>query len=158
MNRKFMMGIAVASLLGLVSIYTTNTFSHCQMPCGIYDDDLRFKLMEEQLTTIEKAMKQITELSTATPEKNYNQIVRWVQDKDSQADDFSEIVTQYFLTQRIKPVEETDKAGYEGYTKKLVQLHQMSVFAMKCKQTTDEANVQKLHKLLDDFKAAYTAK
>ena len=37
--------------------------AHCEIPCGIYGDEARFVAIEEDLTTIEKAMKQITALA-----------------------------------------------------------------------------------------------
>ncbi|MHC4645494.1 MAG: superoxide dismutase [Ni], partial [Planctomycetota bacterium] len=60
--------------------------SHCQIPCGIYGDPARFDTIAENITTIEKSMKQIVELS-ATKKPDMNQIVRWVQNKEKHADD-----------------------------------------------------------------------
>ena len=131
----------------LTSLMAGGLFAHCQIPCGIYTDDMRFKMIEEDLTTIEKSMNQIIELSKATP-VNYNQLVRWITNKDEHASKIQEIVDQYFLTQRIKPVDEKDTEAYAAYTQKVVILHQMLVYAMKTKQTTDVANVQKLRELL----------
>ena len=37
--------------------------AHCQIPCGIYGDEMRFQMLEEHITTIEKSMKLIGELS-----------------------------------------------------------------------------------------------
>ena len=31
--------------------------AHCQVPCGVYTDEMRFGMIEEDLQTIEKAMK-----------------------------------------------------------------------------------------------------
>ena len=55
-------------------------YAHCQIPCGIYDDEARFTLMLEDVTTIEKAMKQITEIG-GQDKPNWNQLVRWVGNK-----------------------------------------------------------------------------
>ena len=81
--------IAVASLLFISS----QAMAHCEVPCGIYDDSLRIKAIRENVTTIEKSMNQIAELSKA-PEKNYNQIVRWVMNKEQHVDELVHIVTQ----------------------------------------------------------------
>jgi nickel superoxide dismutase len=129
-------------------------FSHCEIPCGIYDDPMRLNMMAEHITTIEKSIKEIQRLS-AEGEKNYNQLVRWIVNKENHADYFSEIVTQYFMTQRIKPTEETDQKAYKEYINKLTLLHKMLVYAMKCKQTTDLENVEQLKTCLAQFKAAY---
>jgi nickel superoxide dismutase len=42
---------------------TTQVYSHCQLPCGIYDDATRLKLIGEHILTIEKSMKQILTFS-----------------------------------------------------------------------------------------------
>ena len=121
--------------------------AHCEVPCGIYDDEMRTDMIAEHATTIEKAMAQILELSGTTP-LNQNQIVRWVTNKEHHATEIQHIVSQYFLTQRIK----TDA---DQYGKKLAVLHQMLLAAMKCKQTTDVANVTKLRSLLKEFEVLY---
>jgi len=110
-------------------------------------------MIEEDITTVEKAMKMIVDLSQQTPQ-NFNQIVRWVNNKEHHADDIRHIVTQYFMTQRVKPTDKTD-AKYTDYVNQLTLLHQMMVYSMKAKQTTDLANVEKLRSLVSDFKTAY---
>ena len=52
------------------------------------------------------------------------------------------------MTQRIK----LDTKDYE---KKLGLLHQMVIFSMKCKQTTDLNHVNKLRNLVKDFQVLY---
>lgn len=138
----------------LVSLTASKALSHCQIPCGIYDDTLRLRLMAEDITTIEKAMKTIVDLSSQE-KPNYNQLVRWVQNKDEHADKLSEIVTYYFMAQRIKPPQETGGAAHAEYVKQVSTLQQMLVYAMKAKQTTDLGNVAQLRTLLEAFKASY---
>ena len=121
--------------------------AHCEVPCGIYDDEARTKRIAEHITTIEKAMKQIIDLGAQKP-VNYNQVVRWVNTKEHHAIEIQTIVSQYFLTQRIK-------ADAKDYDKKLASLHQILVGAMKCKQTTDLANVEKLKTTLKEFEVLY---
>ena len=137
-------------------ILTPVLYSHCQIPCGIYGDPGRFDLIAENITTIEKSMKQITELS-AKEKPDMNQLVRWVQNKEKHADDTSHIITYYFMAQRIKPVDQADTEGYNKYVKKLTLLHQMLFYTMKAKQTTDFANVEKLRALLAEFRTDYLA-
>jgi nickel superoxide dismutase len=119
-----------------------NVKAHCQIPCGIFEDQMRIHMMEEHVTTIEKSMNEIN----AKPDMN--QAVRWVMNKDKHADELSEIVTYYFMAQRIKP-------GCEDYALKLSQLHEMLVYSMKAKQTTDLANVAKLKELIHHFEHSY---
>ena len=143
-------------LLTLALFFPVITAAHCEIPCGIYDDSLRISLMREHITTMEKSINQITNLS-AEGEKNYNQLVRWITNKESHADKFSEIVTQYFMTQRLKPIS-TDNSEYQKYQQQLTSLHNMLVSAMKCKQTNDLAHIQKLRELVDTFEKAYFTK
>ena len=124
--------------------------AHCQMPCGIYNDQLRVDLLSEHADTIEKSMKQIVDLSKKKP-VNYNQIARWVDTKEHHADEVQEIVSQYFMTQRIA----LDDAKY---AEKIKALHEMLIYAMKCKQTTDLGNVAKLRDAIKRFSKLYFAK
>ncbi len=152
-NRKLVVGAVLVSAV----VFGSLAYSHCQIPCGIYDDEARFGAMAEHITTIEKSMKEIESLS-AQAKPNMNQIVRWVNNKDQHADELSEIVTYYFMAQRIKVSSESDAKAYNDYVKKLTLLHRMLVDAMKAKQTTDLANVQDLRSLLEQFHAAYSGK
>lgn len=140
--------------VALLVLYAPSLFAHCEIPCGIYDDEMRLKAIGEHITTIEKSMKQIEELSKEG-DKNYNQIVRWVSNKENHASELQEIVFQYFMTQRVKPADEDNAEEYKKYVKKVTLLHQMLVYAMKAKQTTDLAHVEKLKTLLADFTEAY---
>lgn len=125
--------------------------AHCQIPCGIYGDATRFTIIEEHITTIEKSMNQINELSGSA--ENSNQVVRWVMNKDQHADEIAEIITKYFLQQRIKPEEaETDHASWMA---KVTACHHILVSSMKAKQTTDLEHVKALRKHLEDFRNAY---
>ena len=142
--------IAAAMLI----VLPISSFAHCEIPCGIYDDEARFGLLAEHITTIEKSMNQIVELSAAG-DKNYNQLVRWINNKEAHADKYMEIVTQYFMTQRIKPVEQADTPEFAIYTEKVTLLHQMLVSAMKCKQTTETAHTERLRQLLVQFHDLY---
>ena len=150
--------LKVAALaLVLLALLPRAAFCHCEIPCGIYHDELRIKMIQEHIETIEKSMKMITELS-AEGDKNYNQLVRWVMNKESHADYIQEIVYQYFMTQRVKPVDSSKPSEYEKYVAKISLLHEMLVASMKAKQTTDIEHVGKLRSLLEEFKALYFSK
>jgi nickel superoxide dismutase len=137
--------------------FSASLYAHCQIPCGIYGDKTRFDMLRENITTIEKSMKQVNKLSGEAG-KNMNQLVRWINNKEHQADEFTEIVTYYFLTQRIKIKDRTDADAYADYQRKVTMLHQMMVFSMKCKQTTDLTNVEKLKSQVDQFEEVYFSK
>ena len=136
----------LAALLPL-SVAISTVSAHCEIPCGIYDDQLRTQLIAEHATTIEKSIKQILELSKASP-TNYNQLVRWVSNKENHATEIQHIVSQYFMTQRLKP-------DQEKYSEKLILLHKMLIAAMKCKQTTDLSPVSALRTHLKEFELLY---
>jgi len=139
--------LQIAIIFLFVFLLKTPGFCHCELPCGIYDDEMRVDMILENITTIEKAMGQIIQLQKEKP-INYNQLVRWINNKDDHANMLQEIVSQYFMTQRIKP-------DTKDYDKKLSILHQMLVAAMKCKQTTDLSNIETLRKLLRQFRDVY---
>ncbi len=146
----------VAPLVLAVALVATvsGARAHCEIPCGIYGDDLRFSLLTEHIATIEKSMKQIDELSKGG-DKNYNQIVRWVDNKEKHAEELRHIVVDYFLAQRVKPADPADGEASKEYVKKLMVLHGMVLHSMKAKQTTDQVHVKALRELLAQFKALY---
>jgi nickel superoxide dismutase len=144
-------------VLGSMVVAVSLTWSHCQVPCGIYGDEARFEAIAEHITTIEKSIKQINELSAQT-KPNMNQIVRWVNNKEHHADEIAHIVTYYFMAQRLKLPAEGDAKASKQYVKKLTLLHQMLVYSMKAKQGEDSANVKKLRSLLAEFHEAYHGK
>jgi len=139
--------VLLAALALGTTLIATSVFAHCEIPCGIYGDAARFYMISEHCDTIEKSMAQVVQLGSEEPQNN-NQLVRWVQNKEDHANEVQEIVSQYFLTQRIKP----DQPDYEA---RVTTLHQMLVAAMKCKQTTDQAHVGTLRGLLAQFRALY---
>ncbi len=144
----------VLGILVLVAVFASMVYSHCQIPCGIYGDPARFDMIAENITTIEKSMKQVTELSQKD-KPNFNQIARWIGNKEKHADELSHIVTYYFMAQRVKPIDKAKGKAYEEYVRKLTLLHEMLVYSMKAKQTTDLSNVEKLRTLLAEFRTTY---
>ena len=140
----------------LISQFVSNqsVYAHCEIPCGIYEDTLRISLISEHITTIEKSMKMIIKLSEeANP--NYNQLVRWVVNKEEHAKKIQEIVSQYFLHQRVKLTDSSDKEKYSRYIQQLTTLHEIAVYSMKAKQSTDLAQIENLRKSVKAFEAVY---
>lgn len=133
----------MAGLLLLASLAA----AHCEIPCGIYGDEMRIQMILENASTIEKSMQQITALEQEEP-VNSNQLVRWVVNKEDHANQLQEIVSQYFMTQRIAP-------GDKDYQAMLTTLHQMLISSMKCKQTTDLSHVEKLRQQVSAFEKLY---
>ena len=93
-------------------------------------------------------MNQIAALEEGGASHHSNQLVRWIMNKEDHANQLQEIVTQYFMTQRIKH-------NTKDYSRKLTLLHKMLVSAMKCKQTTDLSHIKTLRTLLKEFQDLY---
>ena len=141
--------------LTLLTAGASGVWAHCQIPCGIYGDAGRFDAMMEDMTTIEKSMNQINELS-GQEKPNWNQLVRWVQNKEDHADKLTDTVTYYFLAQRVKPPKDHgDEAAQKKYSHELMLLHKTMIHAMKAKQTTDLEHVESLRHLIGEFKKSY---
>ncbi len=143
--------------LSIVLIILTSSvlFSHCQVPCGIYDDAARIKQIQEDITTIQKAMKNINELSNnKTVPQDLNQLVRWVNTKELHATLIQDIISDYFLTQRIKFKNEGD-SDRNKYIEMTTTLQQMLVSAMKCKQTVSNKSTERLSNLTERFSSIY---
>ena len=152
--KKLTQLFASVLLIGILSLSSLQSQAHCEIPCGIYGDSVRVALLYEHFTTIEKSMNQIKELSSQeTPD--YNQLVRWVNNKEEHALKVQEIVSQYFLHQRIKPTSADNEEAYRKYLKQLELLHHVLVFAMKSKQTTDVAHVETMREKLHAFEHTY---
>lgn len=111
-------------------ISLTSAYSHCQIPCGIYDDNARVMAMLEDVTTIEKSMKMMAELAGKTDVQSQNQMVRWVMNKEEHSQKIISSISDYFLTQRVK-------ASQEDYTARLIKHHSVIVAAMTTKQQSD---------------------
>ncbi len=147
---KKMKNIKIILVIIVLTMITVNVSAHCEIPCGIYEDSLRISLIREHVTTIEKSMNQILKLEKEN-NLNYNQLVRWINNKEVHAEKLQNIVTQYFMTQRIK-VDAMD------YNKKISTLHKLLIYSMKSKQTTDLKNIKVLRSLVDQFEGLYIKK
>ncbi len=145
---KMLIPLAVAAFASIS--LSPQVGAHCQIPCGIYDDNNVIQSMHTDCTTIDKACAQIAELAK-DPKADPQQLVRWVTNKESHAQALQEKVLNYFLAQRLK-VDQPDEATY---AKKLKLCHEVIVTAMACKQSADPANPKKLHDLLVEFGKAF---
>jgi hypothetical protein len=143
------------TLLVLAGLFLAglNLSAHCQVPCGIYADDVVFGELMTDVDTIRKAMTQIDALGSDAG-SNPNQLVRWVNNKEAHAQNIQDTMSAYFLAQRIKlSLKESNPKEYA----RLVGLaHQVTVLAMKCKQGTDLEKVDALEAALEAFHKAYS--
>lgn len=152
--KKITQFFTAAIIIGVLSLSGLKASAHCEIPCGIYGDSVRITLLYEHIATIEKSMKMINELS-GQDKPDYNQLVRWVTNKEEHATKIQDIVSQYFLHQRVKPVTADNEEAYRKYVKQLTTLHEVLVFAMKSKQTTDLSVIDSLREKVHVFEHAY---
>ena len=146
-------------LAGIFAIFlffnVSKSFAHCEIPCGIYHDELRIHLIEEYIDTIEKSMVAIQELSKNNDPLSRNQLVRWIDNKEEHAKKIQNIIWQYFFTQRVKPVNPDNKEKYKIYLKELELLNRLNFLTMKSKQSVDTKIVKDMRKVLSDFEKLY---
>jgi len=129
---------------------------HCQVPCGIYGDQMRFEGMLEDTKTIAKAIAQVEEFTAGLGEtpptaKGLNQMIRWVNNKESHAQNIQDVMSAYFFAQRIK-------ADHKDYTAQLATAHKVIVCAMKCKQDASGPTAEALKESILNFYRAYEGK
>ena len=146
MKKIYLISSVLLSLL-----FANISFGHCQVPCGVYTDDLRFMQMLEDQTTIEKSSKLILELAHEDDGQSKNQLARWVSTKESHASKVQKIIAEYFLTQRIK----SSASNYEALLK---GAHSVMVAAMKCKQSTEASAATDLKTSILAFQKIYESK
>ena len=124
-----------------ILVFSTQLYAHCQVPCGVYDDAMRIKMIEEHTFTILKSMNYIK--SNQDDLQQQNQVTRWIITKDQHAHEIQNIISEYFLTQRIK-LKDDSKDSKDLYHAQLAVLHSILQDAMKCKQTIDTSMTNSL--------------
>ena len=129
---KFLVKLVV--LLSAILAYAPISHSHCQVPCGIFDDRAEVEAMLLDVVTARKSVKEIIALSGKTDPQSLNQLVRWINNKDDHADKIISTISEYFLAQRVK-------TSQEDYTERLKKHHAVMVAAMKVKQNTDSKHL-----------------
>jgi nickel superoxide dismutase len=147
-------GYYMAAVLLLLVVTANSASAHCEIPCGIYNDEMRFDMISEHITTIERSMRMIEEL-LKEEQTDHNQLVRWINNKEKHANEIQNIVSQYFMTQRIKPAGEDDDVAYKIYVMQITLLHRMLIHAMKAKQNIDLATMEDLRNILEEFRTLY---
>ena len=140
----------ILPILIAILLSAASAGAHCQVPCGIYGDELKFGELEQHIETINKAGTQIRSISSKDPlsAQEQQQIVRWTTNKETHAQKVIDEAANYFLAQRILP-----KA--EHYVKKVEILHHIIVYAMKSKQSAESEPAQILATKLSTFKRLY---
>ena len=139
---------AIFSMIGLGLLAPQLLTAHCQIPCGIYDDEARVHLMLEDAETVAKSVKLIGELAGKTDAQSQNQLSRWVTNKEAHAQKIIAIISDYFLTQRVKTTQ-------KDYAERLAKHHAVIIAAMKAKQNADTKHVEALTKSIEALAPYY---
>lgn len=140
--------LSALTLVGLILAMPHPADAHCQIPCGIYDDHARVESMLEDAATVEKSAKLIAELAGKSDPQSQNQLVRWVMNKENHAQKIISTISDYFLTQRVKP-------SQKDYVERLKKHHAVIVAAMQAKQNADVKYAQALAKSVEALSPYY---
>lgn len=124
--------------------------AHCQMPCGIYHDDMVFDQVDQYIETMVKSIAKLKDNKASNPQEK-NEFVRWVVTKDHQSDDVSQLILTYFLQQKIKP-------GEPDTAKKIESAHKLLFYAVAIKQTVDFKAVSDFAEEWETFKLMFHIK
>mmetsp|Transcript_32594 Transcript_32594/g.77848 ORF Transcript_32594/g.77848 Transcript_32594/m.77848 type:complete len:174 (-) Transcript_32594:187-708(-) len=125
-------------------------FSHCQVPCGIFDDEARFKALFEDVRTIEKAQTQFKNLAAANDAQSLQQAIRWVNTKEQHAGQVIKQMAEYMLAQRIKPPADAKGPKQEQYVSLLLSVHNVIRMAVMCKQNAEPLHATNLQAALEE--------
>ena len=104
--------------------------------------------MLEDADTIQKTVILIKENSGKNDAQSNNQLVRSIANKESHAQSIIETISDYFLTQRVKP-------SQSDYTERLKKHHAVIVASMKAKQNSDLQHVDDLKLAIVELEQYY---
>ena len=138
----------ISCLTAVFFALVSHAQAHCQVPCGIYDDAARVTAMLEDAATVQKAVTSLAALAGKTDAQSINQSARWVQNKELHAQRIIETISNYFLTQRVKP-------GQDDYATRLARHHAVILTAMKAKQNASADAAQVLRESIQALRAYY---
>lgn len=138
-----------ALLVGIASFicHTGSLAAHCQMPCGIYHDEMVFNQIDQYIETMYKGMTELKNSKFSNPLER-NNFIRWVALKESASDEMANLITQYFLQQKIKP-------GEPDTAKRLVSAHKMLFELTAIKQNVDLKMIEDFADEWENFKQMF---
>lgn len=143
-----------------------NTATHCEIPCGIFDDHAEIERLRLDAQTIQKANAQIQQLmldimqggDPQSAAQAANNAMRWVMVKEEHARKIQHTVAWYFVAQRVKAPTDADPEAVEKYHGQLAAFHELTVAAMKASQNSDAATSDRLFAAIDAVAPWYPAK
>ncbi len=134
-------------VLSLVGIHGSALMGHCQMPCGIYHDDMVYDQIDQYVETMVKAVAKIKDSKAANPQER-NELIRWVMAKERMSDETAELILTYFLQQKIKP-------GEPDTSKRLESAHRLLFDLVVIKQNADFKPVSEFAEEWEKFKLLF---
>ena len=145
---RIVMLLTAFTVVGTSLVLPNPAHAHCQIPCGIYDDYARVQSMLEDAATVEKSARLIAKLAGKADAQSQNQLVRWVMNKENHAQKIISTISDYFLTQRVKP-------SQKDYAERLTKHHTVIIAAMKAKQNADVKSAKILKESIDSLSPYY---
>jgi nickel superoxide dismutase len=142
MFRKILFTGIVCSILSQAHIA-----AHCQMPCGIYHDEMVFDQIDQYVETMVKCVSVLEDDKFKTIQ-DYNVATRWIMEKETASNDIADVITIYFLQQKIKP-------GEEDTTKRLISAHKLLFYLVQIKQLVDLRAVNDFYEEWEKFKLMF---
>lgn len=135
--------------LGVLAVVCpmSTLMGHCQMPCGIYHDDIVYDQIDQYIETMVKAVSKIKDSKFTTPFE-HNELIRWVMTKDNMSNQTAELIMTYFLQQKIKP-------GEKDTPKQLESAHKLLFRIVIIKQTVDFKAVSDFAEEWEKFKLMF---
>lgn len=152
------MPIWIKSICFLIPAMILNSglvFPACETACSdIADDEAAFARIEENIQAIEAETAYILEWQ-ADPVTNTNPIALSVGRRIQNADKIREVLTDYFLYQRIMPTAENRGSDVEKYRQRLALIHSLLNALIQTKDSYDPNVTVNLRSKLDEFKNFY---
>lgn len=148
-NRLFLVAVKsvfISAFTMTLSAHQT-AYAHCQMPCGIYHDDMVFSEIDQYIETTVKGIAVMKSNKFESLEE-HNEFVRWVIQKENSSNTVAELITKYFLQQKIK-------VGEEDTTKQLVSAHKLLFLLVQIKQHADIKIVKQFYDEWERFKLMF---
>eukprot|EP00929_Paragymnodinium_shiwhaense_P011566 TRINITY_DN11748_c0_g1_i1.p1 TRINITY_DN11748_c0_g1~~TRINITY_DN11748_c0_g1_i1.p1 ORF type:complete len:246 (+),score=63.75 TRINITY_DN11748_c0_g1_i1:91-828(+) len=131
---------------------------HCQVPCGIFDDPKLVTEVKEACQTIRKMITLLQEAcKEVTQAESFNKMSRLTSTKEQHAGQIINLMTEYCLAQRVKPVG-APKSPFTTdaeYIEALKAHHAVMLAAVSCKQSAELSAVDALDAAVSTMSAMY---
>lgn len=121
--------------------------AHCQMPCGIYHDNMVYDQIDQYVETMYKGITVLNDNKFSSV-KERNEFARWVYEKEHETKDAADLILRYFLQQKIKP-------GEADTVKRLTSAHKLLFLMVAIKQGVDLETVKEFNAEWERFKLMF---